>query len=278
MIENLKNTFAHIMQDYSETIDKAEFNKRYGYRNIPVVFKKAFQNWHIKELFSHNNIMDNFPGDYKFSIESCSADAQKLSLNEYLQYTATNNVSESYFKVQLSNFRELFDFDGPEVFNCWYRATANGSPKTDLRWLYIGGNGTQTKLHLDVWHTNAWNYLISGTKIWFIYPENTTKMILENSEAYEFDNYLNNHEEFTRNRIRPLICIQQPGDLIFSPGNCLHSVYNVGLTYSVTENFINETCYDRVLQFFKRSGNIKSLNSLNSIVAKGFSELNMVSK
>lgn len=276
MIENLKDTFTHISENYSETITKTTFNNTYGFRNIPVVFRHAFQNWEVRELFSIENLLKTFPSNYTFPVESRGNDKVKFSLKTYLDHVTKTRSTPYYFVVQLQQFKKLFSYQTPMLFNCWYRSKAEGIPKTDLSWLYVGGDGTQTKLHLDIWNTNAWNYLISGIKIWFFYPENVASLVLNQPAAYEFDSYLENPELFLTNKVRPLICIQRPGDLVFSPGNCLHSVYNVGLTTSITENFINETCYDRVLQFFKKGKNIKSINSLNAIVASGFSELNSV--
>ncbi|WP_268225305.1 cupin-like domain-containing protein [Sinomicrobium oceani] len=279
MIEKIRNSFVHISEDFSKSVDKNYFNKYYGYKNIPVVFRKAFQEWSVRNQFSFQSLFLNFPCDFSFEVESNlvingNNESNRFSLQEYLDYAKKDGKKDYYFKVQLGNFKKNFEFESPVIFDCWYKSKSEGLPKTVLKWLYIGANQTQTTLHTDVWNTNAWNYLINGSKVWFFYPEYCGALISQNKKQYEFDTFLKKPSKFNLNRIRPFVCIQNPGDMIFIPGHCWHSVYNIGLTCSITENFINETCYDRVLSFFKKSSNTKSLNSLNSVISEGFENLN----
>jgi len=258
---------AVISVDHAEVVSKTYFNEHYGYPGKPVNFTTAFQNLPIKQkwteiylanLLSHAEKLEKLQGGATVA----------LTLKEYLE----SNSNLLYYKTSNHLNTELrFDYQPPSIFDCWYASTKISTPKSKLSWLYIGNEGTDSGLHRDIWWTSAWNYLITGKKLWIIYPSTFTDAIYLNYNQYNINGTNIDFEDFLKFRYKPMVCVQESGDMIFVPGNCYHQVYNLERSISLTENFINETNYDLVRGYFRKTKNIKNQESIEAIVKEGFS-------
>ena len=98
----------------------------------------------------------------------------------------------------------------PEYFQSdWLNETCLADKQDDFRFVYMGGNGTHTPLHMDVLGTYSWSANICGQKRWhFTQPH-----------AIEF--------------------IQEPGEVVFVPSEWYHHVTNIGFTISINHNWFN---------------------------------------
>ena len=268
-IERLfREKFQHISVDGTSKLSKEYFNTNYAYKDIPALFTKAFQNWPIKEKWTINYLIEMF-GNNKQEVSANNKFAD-LSLEEYLNRDFGDD--NFYFMTQNHlNNRLRDDYELPDFLNCWYRNS--DSPKIYLSWLYVGKKGTMTGLHQDVWMTSAWNYLVSGKKLWIFYPLPFNDMINKNKSQYDIQSLLQKTLSNENLDIDPIICIQSPGELVYTPSRFWHAVYNLDLTISLTENFLNETNYDFVTQFFKENKNEKSNSSLNQLILSNFNKL-----
>jgi len=52
-------------------------------------------------------------------------------------------------------------------------------------------------------------------------------------------------------RLRPIECVQTPGDLVFIPSGWWHSVINLEESIAVTQNFVSSQNLEKVLHFLK---------------------------
>lgn len=272
-IEILKNKLRPISIDSSAKITQEYFNTNYGFPEKPVLFSSAFENWAIKDKWSLGFLKENLS-----DIESIDGNEQELpqKVMTLAQYLESGLTASYYYKSQrhLGNSHLQTDYEPREIFPCWYAGNSISKPKRQLSWLYVGGAGTFTDTHRDLWGTSAWNYLVEGKKLWLIYPKAYINLIKKNKADFSIRNLEKNldSKELSSSYL-PLYCIQEAGQLIFVPNHCYHATYNLSLSVSVTENFVNETNYDNVRSFFREGINRKNISDIESIIKQGFERM-----
>lgn len=267
-LDSLVGRLNHISIDNSPGLTKDQFNETYGYAGFPVLFTQAFRDLPIREKWTSAYLMDALPE--REAVEDSAGHGQTLfqNLEDYLR----EGPAGYYYKTSRHCTGSLSgDFTPPDLFDCWYAGTKTGTPRGRLSWLYVGKPGSLSEIHRDIWWTSAWNYLVSGLKLWLIYPPVYNDFIKEEPESFSIKKILEDPDTMAEMTYRPLICIQRPGDLIFIPGHYYHGVYNAADSISLTENFVNETNYDLVRTWFRSRGNRKNINSIEAIVKEGFS-------
>lgn len=264
----LQQKLTGVSIDTSDTIDKEYFNTHYGFPGIPVLFKNAFFDWEIRTKWTF---------DHLESILQEKVAPEKIWDNGMRQaMTLTDYINKSdpslYYKTNnhLKNVLQG-DYTTPACFDCWYSTTKVGRPKNRLSWLYVGVRNSFSELHRDIWYTSAWNYLIQGRKLWFIYPSTYSEMINRDKERYKISG--KDINGIANDIIRPLICIQESGEMIFVPGDYYHAVINLEDSISLTENFMNETNYEKVRSYFRAGNNKKNISDIEAIIKDGFDKL-----
>jgi len=109
--------------------------------------------------------------------------------------------------------------------------------------LYAGGKYSGTHLHI---HSEALNYLVSGKKLWVMFPysQNNNHFVDSNNMRYgqvkstTLDWFVQSYVLMTSpNAIEDLkIFIQQEKEVVYVPAGCHHAVVNledsIGITYS----------------------------------------------
>lgn len=94
-------------------------------------------------------------------------------------------------------------------------------PVLDFQFLYWGASGSKTPFHRDVMGTFSWSHNLRGKKRWNFFMD--SKLVLE--------------------------CIQDPGETVFVPSQCFHTVVNLcDDTISINQNWINEFNIDKVAE------------------------------
>lgn len=250
-------------------LTKKYFNDTYGYAGKPVNFTHAFQEMQIKTKWTQEYLSATLVKKEKVENDEGSAPLF-LSYAEYLNSPS----ARLYFKTSgFLNPEIKNDYKTPEPFNCWYAGTKLGPPKTNLSWIYAGNAGTGSQIHRDVWWSSAWNYLLRGKKLWLIYPAIYSEAIKKDLSAYQIVPDQNDWSNVINLPYKPLTCIQNAGDMIFVPGDCYHQVINLEWSLSLTENFINETNYDLVRNYFRNDNDRNNLSKIEMIIKEGFIEM-----
>lgn len=268
-LETLKTKLKPISIDNSAKITKEYFDTNYGFPEKPVLFSSAFEDWAIKDKFSLDFLKEHLRDIEIFDSDKQELPKKAMTLAQYLE----SGLTMSYYYKSQQHLRDpdLQQNNLPrDIFQCWYAGNAISKPKKQLSWLYIGGEGTYSDTHRDIWGTSAWNYLVEGKKLWLIYPKVNSNLIKKNKTEFSLSAIENNLQLFL---YKPMYCIQEEGQLVFVPNHCYHAVYNLSLTVSVTENFINETNYDNVRSFFRGGTNKKNIADIESIIKGGFERI-----
>ena len=234
----------------------------YTVYNEPFIMTEVTKEWPALQTFKLTSLIEHYP----YVCESVEvSDSQKidLTIKDYAELIEKKQTAGIYFKTQFHLHTKLkLDYVPPRVFNCWYAQFPQKSKKFILSWIYIGGEGTMSFLHRDLWNTSAWNVVISGLKLWMFFPPENTNL-LYNGKVNPFEPDLEKFPDFANTK--PLIAVQEPGQLVYTPSRWWHAVYNLKSGVSLTENFINETNIENVKEYFSEHGQYKSLESIENI-------------
>ncbi|PST84259.1 hypothetical protein C7T94_05935 [Pedobacter yulinensis] len=272
MLEHeLTRSLRPITTDETSVLSQEYFNTQYGYTEKPVLFSKAFSEWLEQPEWRLEALSRCLTQPQLLECREPAASGRAMTLGEYLQ---DGEQGFYYYKTQLHLQEPALYTDLPprHVFDCWYAGNPVARPKKQLSWLYVGARNSFSDTHRDIWGTSAWNFLFEGRKLWLIYPKAYAERIRKSPAEFSILRLL---QDETAAGYRPMFCIQQPGELVFVPNNCYHAAFNLELSVSVTENFINETNYDQVRSFFRAGTNRKNMADIESIIRHGFEKIKL---
>lgn len=127
-----------------------------------------------------------------------------------------------------------------------------GDERPPWRWILFGPAGSGAPFHIDPRGTSAWNTVIYGKKRWALYPPN----IQPPGVGPHDDDYYNApsslrwllevYTKIKKHHIKPLECVQRPGETLFIPSGWWHQVYNTEDTMAVTHNFASTANFTKV--------------------------------
>jgi len=237
-----------------EKLSPTQFITEYGLPGKPVVIEGCMKTWKAFTSWTPAFFADNY-GTVEVTVRQCgnNPNSCRMKLGDYLTYMANTHDGAPYYlsgwKFEFDIPELMDDYLPPEYFHSWHTRLPP-ELRPCWRWLFIGGANTGTRMHLDVMMTSAWNGVISGRKRWLLYsPDQQERVYKGRVDAFnpDFDRY-----PLLRDA-RPLECIQEPGDILFTPSGWWHQVVNEMPCISITENFINETNYRDVMKYLADS-------------------------
>lgn len=192
-------------------------------------------------------------------------ETKSFFLKDYFSYVDENNDTLPFYlsdcQFHLNTEMESHYFV-PKIFKCWYGEIDSLRRKSTLSWLYIGARRSQSPLHIDMWNTSAWNVVLKGRKLWLFFPPSQEELLYEG----KVNPFYPDDVQYPKFRTAiPIVCIQEPSEIVYTPSGWWHAVYNLEAGISITENFINALNYDHVLTFFKQRS-IPSYETMDQIV------------
>lgn len=244
------------INDSSELTAK-DFKVKYGYPEVPVLLKSRFNNLYDSIDFKE---LDHAFHAKDWAFESTEGKtAHAMSLKRYFDAEST----AYYLRLNMKDID--FPIPAPQIFDCWYRSYPTEKDKKELTWLYYGNKNTFTDIHTDVWKFNSWLLLLKGKKLWFIYPKAYNSIIRKEKEKFGIGTI----EDILNRSIKPFMVVQNPGEMMYVPSDTYHFVINLETSLAYTGNFMNETNYENVKQFFAKSDNRNNKKFINNIIATG---------
>ena len=201
------------------------------------------------------------------TVQSKTDHEMTMSLANYIRYMdETEDVHPYYLKDW------MFRYDLPEMrndykilphFDNWLDEFPM-EPLSRLSWLYLGPRNSYSRLHLNVFRTNAWNLVVEGQKLWLFFPPDEEVELLGECLESRFAKYgFPDFPGFTG-----LFAVQAAGEIVFTPGNWRHQVYNLENTVALTENYLNHTNYNLVEEHLvqkREEATLEHLNALKSV-------------
>jgi hypothetical protein len=127
-----------------------------------------------------------------------------------------------------------------------------GPNRPAFRWLVIGPMRTGASWHVDPPGTSAWNTLISGRKLWALYPPQKEPPGARGNESSLL--WFSTVFPTLGPLDRPLLIVQNPGDTIVVPSGWWHCVLNlISVNIAVTQNFCSRIYFSAYLKNLKKS-------------------------
>ncbi|KAJ3335607.1 hypothetical protein HDU93_004922 [Gonapodya sp. JEL0774] len=145
--------------------------------------------------------------------------------------------------------------------------TAPTTSRPPFRWLVLGPPRSGASWHTDPYHTSAWNTLISGRKLWLLYPPHVpyppcvfvdpTKPAGANAVAPWIAQWCVEVLPRLPPGARPIVFEQGPGETVVVPGGWWHAVLNIEASVAVTQNWTGRENLEKVLGEVGRMGDEK---------------------
>ena len=147
-----------------------------------------------------------------------AADENKstMSFAEFVNLWRNDETTADYYCKDW-HLQKILGDDGSTPFYAvpiyfqsdWLNESCLADGKDDFRFVYMGGNGTHTPLHMDVLGTYSWSANICGQKRWHFSAPHSIELI------------------------------QEAGEVLFVPSEWHHHVTNIGHTISINHNWFN---------------------------------------
>jgi len=235
--------------DYAEAPTREDFVERWGAPGLPVKLGGLTDTWPARKRWSVAFFRREH-GACEVTVEARDAagGTRAVRLADYLEALDGPPGEEAWYLKDWV-FRDqapslLDDYRVPAQFPDYF-AELEPALRPGFSWIYIGPRGSASNFHRDVAGTSAWNALMSGRKLWLFFPPD--------EHAATFDNAL---DAFVRDTTpdprlatrQPRFCIQEPGEIVFTPSLWWHQVYNLETSIAVTENFADDCNLKHVLR------------------------------
>ena len=189
--------------------------------------------------------------------------AVKIKLAHFLKYMHAQDddsplyIFDSHFDGDAVSKELLNQFYPPSYFRDDLFRLVGESKRPPYRWFLVGPKRSGTCVHTDPLHTSAWNTVVSGRKLWVLFPPSTSKRLVkgkhhirkggDDEPVHYFNEILPHVKEECRAKGVPVYeFVQLPGDTLFVPSGWWHAVLNLEDSIAVTQNFASHSNFDQV--------------------------------
>ncbi|KAJ2022453.1 hypothetical protein GGI06_001812 [Coemansia sp. S85] len=129
----------------------------------------------------------------------------------------------------------------PHLSNDWLNTYYEEEKDDDYRFCYMGGQGTWTAFHEDVFRSYSWSSNICGQKRWILVPPGQNHLFTDDAGNWVHSLVDYDRARFPRlHELKSLELVQGPGETVFVPSGWWHQVQNIGDTISINHNWTNE--------------------------------------
>ncbi|WP_375509762.1 cupin-like domain-containing protein [uncultured Nostoc sp.] len=252
--------------DRVSNLSREEFLQKYGICGKPVIFLDLMDNWKAKTCWTPEFFKSKYGATHVTVRKTKTPDDERtMRLGEYIDYMESTKEENPYY-LKYWGFSDdcpelLEDYNIPEYFNSWHQQLPD-EIRPRWSWIYIGSTNTGSGMHIDPAMSSAWNAVISGRKRWVFYPPEDEPYLYD-GKVDAFNPDLKKYPLFAE--ARSLTCIQNSGEIIFTPGGWWHQVVNEENCIAITGNFVNETNYKMVKNYLEVS-EVPKLNQLKQAV------------
>lgn len=240
-----------------ETIDRRsnlsveDFIEEYEKPGIPVIITDLTNEWKANYNWTKAKLLENF-AESKFRTGS----GFKMKLRSYFSYLETQQDDKPLYL-----FDQNYPHNAPSMASDYsipvhfeedlFKLTKDDRPP--WRWILYGPAGSGAPFHIDPRGTSAWNTVIYGKKRWALYPRHIQPPGVgpHDDDYYDAPSSLkwlmSIYPLILRKELKPLECLQLPGETLFLPSGWWHQVYNTEETMAVTHNFASSANFERVV-------------------------------
>src|SRR2546428_7400529 len=226
--------------DRRSALSCAEFLEQYALPGRPVVIAGVTDGWRARTRWS----LDFFRKKYGDAVVTVSRRHQerRMRLAQYIDYMMRPPAAEPWYlkdwEFALADPSLRRDYVVPSYFVDNWIDRLPESIRPGCRWIYMGPAGSGGRMHFDFWGSSAWNALITGRKRWVFFPPDQRECVYNGA----VDAFRPDFRKFPRfAEVAYLQCVQEPGDIVFTPHGWWHQIRNEEPSIAITENFVNAT-------------------------------------
>ena len=253
----------------NEELTYDTFVKCYMETNTPCIINGLTSNWTVNDWLEEGSIeISNIPTEVIESVSDVHTQKMwdfnvvsksEINVAEYFKWWINyhenkDNKSlkvEDFNGIDLSYILYLKDwtfqrlFPDINIYECpiyFQDDWMNEYLDQKYKFIYLGVEGTSTKLHCDVLSSYSWSSNICGVKRWHLLPPQYTYLLYDSfgqkiAPHFDADEEIYPGLLIARNFL--IEAIQYPGQTIFVPSNWHHTVVNMKDTLSLNHNWIN---------------------------------------
>ena len=271
-----------------KTLGFDEFLNEHVLPGIPLLLtdcdQSVIKKWSIEyfqeQIDRHTDINVNV---FSKPFEHASAQLTRLPLWEALAVLRQRLGSELSDEDERYNIVDWqFGDDAADIFNDYQvpgifnmnLSEHIGFDATALKWIYFGEPGTGSPTHTDVVNSSAWLLLASGHKRWrMLHADSAPQLLYQHKWADLFN--INPGLYPDTGALTGYEAVQQPGEIMWTPPQCVHAVQNLDHTIALTHNYVDLTNLDAVLADYQPhdSEALPRLDSLTRLVEVGIKKL-----
>ncbi|KAJ2551845.1 hypothetical protein EV175_003538 [Coemansia sp. RSA 1933] len=245
--------------EHKDEISVAEFAQTYLHGNQPVVLGSSFtKHWRARREWVERDGKPNFArlrelyGTATVQVADCDTpyfNDQKrteMPMAEFLDSWQSASGGKLYCKdFHLAQHGAGYRaYEVPQALSDdWLNMASDITATDDYRFCYMGGNGTWTPFHRDVFCSYSWSANICGTKRWILIPPGQDHLFSDGlgQTVYSLQEGAHDAKRFPRlDELQTVEIVQQPGEIVFVPSGWWHQVHNEGDTISINHNWANE--------------------------------------
>mmetsp|Transcript_154314 Transcript_154314/g.287744 ORF Transcript_154314/g.287744 Transcript_154314/m.287744 type:complete len:517 (+) Transcript_154314:103-1653(+) len=233
----------------------------------PMIIEGAVNHWPAMERWSIDRLEERF-GNCAFKVGS-DKKGRKIRMKmkyfaDYMRHQQDDNpiyLFETNVDGDAEMVRLTDDFEVPDFCPHDWFGLMNKDARPPHRWFCIGPRRSGTTVHTDPLGTAAWNAVTHGVKRWVLFEPGVPKRIVkgkdliqkgEADEAIMYFDYILPRIKRAYPDVRVYEGLQNPGDVIFVPGDWWHGVLNTEDCVAVTQNYVGPDNFEVVWKRTRR--------------------------
>ena len=240
-----------------------QFEATYINRGMPVIITGLMDDWPAFKSGPRKWTLDFFKRQYGNTV--CPVDTngvkEQMKIAEYLDRfkefeklpvgSTVPYLRTWYFSDDIPEL--VNDFHPPDHF---HRSDAFKKLPLDLQppfqWLFFGPRGTESKLHVDIWETDAWLGMMQGVKTFTLFHPSHRKFIECGENVWADLLHPVDDVKFPKQNCSYAATAElAEGEVIYIPRRWPHHAVAQSSSISLTLNFAPIICKSSILRFLE---------------------------
>lgn len=247
MLEQLPAS--EMSSEFAGEMDSKRFKAQYESLGIPVLIRDLAATWpaynSVATLWTFSNLEQRFPTAYfRFN----DLHGEEIQLQDYVAYARSTEddsplgLYDSQLGVEPDDSRRvlLSEYENPtHIFgeDLFELVRGNAETRPPSRWILLGPARSGTGMHVDPLGTSAWVTVLSGRKLWVMFPPNVKQDVGLRDELTSWEWMARNFPHCLSTVPGCMYVVQASGETVFVPGGWLHAVVNLEETVAITHNY-----------------------------------------